>query len=167
MGTLVRVWRCTQIEVACIHTDLCIHLGSRYAHPSLHSILDKEIQYKRNKLIEKELKEWPKKAKAVAAKLKIAVKSNTEVSTVVEQCAKDWPSQDVQRWKILDKLKERFGDKTASSKADALIAHFFLFFNSGTSAEAFADIVRHSTAQVKEHYGEQVKIDDLTYVSHV
>ena len=65
---------------------------------------------------------------------------------------------------ILDKLQTRFGNMQDSAKAEVLLKHCFLMYESGATAEEFTEIVDESHEKVAKQYGEAIQVEDLTSV---
>jgi hypothetical protein len=91
---------------------------------------------KRADAAQEKLDEWPKRCAAAAAKIKIAIRNNKEARRAIEKIEVD----DGEIYKILEKLKTRFGDMQESAKAEVLLKHGFLMYEPGATAEEFTEI---------------------------
>ena len=81
---------------------------------------------------------WPKVMKAAVADIKLSIKGNPNVKRTVAQLDSKKPTY---LYDILDKLQSSYGDKHEDQKVDVLLAHIFLIFSSGDTAEVHADKV--------------------------
>ena len=106
------------------------------------------------------LEEWPKRCAAAAAKIKIAIRENKEARRAIEKIDRD----DDEPCSILEKLQTRFGDMQESAKAEVLLQHCFLMYESGATAEESTEIVDESHERVLQQYGPTIKVEDLTSV---
>ena len=107
-----------------------------------------------------ELEEWPKRCAKAAAKIKIALRDNKEARRAIESIEVDEDELD----NILEKLQSRFGNMQDSAKAEVLLKHCFLMYESGVTAEEFTEIVDESHEKVLKQYGPQIKVEDLSSV---
>ena len=104
---------------------------------------------------------WPKIMKAAVADIKLSIKGNPNVKRTVAQLDSKKPTY---LYDILDKLQSTYGDKHEDQKVDVLLAHIFLIFSSGDTAEVHADKVRTSLAEVEKVCGSSMTMDKLTSV---
>jgi len=107
-----------------------------------------------------ELEDWPKRCAKAAAKIKIALRDNKEARRAIESIEVDEDELD----NILEKLHTRFGSMQDSAKAEVLLKHCFLMYESGVTAEEFTEIVDESHEKVVKQYGPTIKVEDLSSV---
>ena len=110
--------------------------------------------------MEDKLDEWPERTKKLVAKIKISIRANVTVRRAIENIATD----EDELYNILEKLKERFGDKMDVQKANCLMQHCFLMFQSGCNAEEWTEIVKESMELVIKQYGDTIPVEVLTAV---
>jgi len=102
---------------------------------------------------------WPIAVKACMADLQLSISRNPDVKRVVEQVDDD---DENYFYNVLDKLKEKFGDEKENEKADVLLKHLLMIFNSGDTAAQWADKVRVSLDNAVTVCGGTVTLADLT-----
>ena len=119
---------------------------------------------KQHAKVDEELKKaaaWPKVMKAAVADIKLSIKGNPNVKRTVAQLDSKKPTY---LYDILDKLQTTYGDKHEDQKVDVLLAHIFLIFSSGDTADVHADKVRTSLAEVEKVCGAEMTMEKLTSV---